>query len=175
MLATRVGFTGGTSPDPTYHARGDHAEAVEVDYDPSRISYERLLDLFWEMHDATLAPPAPQYRSGIYVHDRAQYAAAVAAKARLQARLGEEVHTEILPAGVFTLAADAQQKFYLRRRPELLRALVAVAPPPQVAPTVAARLNAGALYGQDPERLRAQLAGLGLGREDVERLVRAAG
>jgi peptide-methionine (S)-S-oxide reductase len=81
VTATAVGYTGGTAPDPNYEqvcsGRTGHAEAVQVEYDPARVSYDDLLDLFWRVHDATqLNRQGPdvgsQYRSAIFFHDPEQ-------------------------------------------------------------------------------------------------------
>src|SRR5919204_3514964 len=94
VVSTAVGYSGGHFANPTYHdvcAGGTgHAECVEVEYDPARISYEQLLDVFWANHDPTqLNRQGPdvgeQYRSAIFFHSPAQEAAARASKARLEA------------------------------------------------------------------------------------------
>jgi peptide-methionine (S)-S-oxide reductase len=123
VTATAVGYTGGTILDPTYEqvcgGRTGHAEAVQVEYDPARVGYDDLLDLFWRVHDATqLNRQGPdvgsQYRSAIFFHDPEQEAAARAAKARQQAS-GSRIVTEIVPADTFYLAEDYHQQ-YLEKR-----------------------------------------------------------
>lgn len=126
VVSTCVGYTGGTTEEPTYKdvcsGRTGHAEAVQVSFDPARVSYERLLDVFWQIHDPTsLNRQGPdvgtQYRSAIFFHDAAQEAAARASKARLEAEGGlrRPIVTEIVPAGAFYLAEDYHQQ-YLEKR-----------------------------------------------------------
>ena len=123
VTATAVGYIGGSAPDPTYEqvcsGRTGHAEAVQVEYDPTRIGYDDLLDLFWRVHDATqLNRQGPdvgsQYRSAIFFHDPEQEAAAQAAKARQQVS-GGRIVTEIVSADTFYLAEDYHQQ-YLEKR-----------------------------------------------------------
>ena len=130
VVATRVGFTGGTTRRPSYEdvCRKDtgHAEAVEVTYDPDRVSYERLLDVFWRKHNPTHTgygrePGLGQYRSAIFVHDDAQRAAAAASKARVQEGYGEPVATEIVPAERFH-QAEAYHQQYIEKRASRLPA-----------------------------------------------------
>src|SRR6476660_4827026 len=92
VTATAVGYEGGHSENPTYESvcsgRTGHAETVEVDYDPARVSYERLLDVFWENHDpTTLNRQGPdvgeQYRSAIFFRNAEQEATARASKEKL--------------------------------------------------------------------------------------------
>src|SRR6476469_5203247 len=126
VLATAVGYEGGTLERPTYEdvcsGRTGHAEAVEVDYDPARVSYDRLLDVFWENHDpTTLNRQGPdvgeQYRSAIFFHDAEQEKAARESKARLEAsgRYRRPVVTAIVPASTFWRAEDYHQQ-YLEKR-----------------------------------------------------------
>jgi peptide-methionine (S)-S-oxide reductase len=126
VTATRVGYTGGTTTNPTYKQvctdRTGHAEAVEVSYDPARVSYDDLLRVFWETHDPTQrnrqGPDiGTQYRSAIFYHDPEQEAAARASKERLE-RSGvhkRPIVTEIVPAQTFYQAEDYHQQ-YLEKR-----------------------------------------------------------
>jgi peptide-methionine (S)-S-oxide reductase len=126
VVATAVGFMGGTLENPTYEdvctGRTGHAEVVQVEYDPSRVAYEQLLDVFWNNHDPTTLnrqgpDVGPQYRSEIFFHSLEQEAAARASKEMLEAsgKLRRPVVTEITPAGPFYKAEDHHQQ-YLEKR-----------------------------------------------------------
>lgn len=126
VLSTGVGYSGGTLENPTYRdvcgGRTGHAEVVEVEYDPGRVSYEQLLDVFWENHDpTTLNRQGPdvgeQYRSAVYFHDADQEAAARASKQELEksGRHRRPVVTEITAAAPFWRAEDYHQQ-YLEKR-----------------------------------------------------------
>ena len=126
VVSTAVGYTGGSSKDPTYKdvcsGKTGHAEAVEIEYDPSRVSYEELLSVFWENHDpTTLNRQGPdigtQYRSAIYVHTPEQGAAAIASKENLQksGRYKNPISTEITPASQFYRAEDYHQQYFEKR------------------------------------------------------------
>lgn len=117
-----VGYLGGTMENPTYRdvCAGDtgHAEVVEVQYDPSRVSYEQLLDRFWTIHDpTTLNRQGPdigtQYRSAIFYHDDEQKAAALASKQALQSsgHFRRPIVTEITPASAFYRAEEYHQRY----------------------------------------------------------------
>ena len=117
VTATRVGYTGGTVEDPGYErvctGQTGHAEAVEVTFDPSRIGYDDLLEVFWAVHDPTQLDRqgfdvGSQYRSAIFTHGPEQEAAARASLARLAAANTHpgEIVTEIAPAGPFYLVED---------------------------------------------------------------------
>lgn len=121
-----VGYTGGSTPNPTYQQvcsdRTGHAEAVEVTFDPARVSFEQLLDAFWEMHDPTTPnrqgpDVGSQYRSAIFYHSEAQKAAAEASKAALERsrRYKGPVVTEIVPASTFWRAEDYHQQYVAKR------------------------------------------------------------
>jgi len=126
VISTRVGYTGGKLANPTYEDvctdRTGHAEAVEVDYDPAKVSYEQLLNVFWENHDpTTLNRQGPdwgsQYRSAIFFHSPAQQAVAQASKEALDksGKYRNKVVTEIVPATTFYEAEDYHQQ-YLEKR-----------------------------------------------------------
>ena len=123
VTETAVGYTGGKTERPTYRevCTGDtgHAEAVMVTYDPEKIAYEALLDVFWKVHDPTsLNRQGPdrgsQYRSAIFVASPEEAAAAKASKKRLEAsgRFDHPIVTEITPASPFWLAEDAHQQYF---------------------------------------------------------------
>ncbi|HTM55144.1 MAG TPA: peptide-methionine (S)-S-oxide reductase MsrA [Pirellulales bacterium] len=126
VKSTRVGYIGGHTTNPTYEQvctdRTGHAEAVEVEYDPAEISYDELLNAFWENHDPTqLNRQGPdvgsQYRTAIFYHSPQQEAAAIASKQRLSAsgKFSHPIATEIVPAGEFYAGEDYHQQ-YLEKR-----------------------------------------------------------
>jgi peptide-methionine (S)-S-oxide reductase len=125
VTETAVGYMGGTLENPTYQEvctdRTGHAEVVQVEYDPERIGFEGLLELFWRIHDpTTLNRQGPdvgrQYRSAVFYHDEAQRAAAVAMKEQLQAggRLRRPIVTEVTPASTFWRAEEYHQQYVLK-------------------------------------------------------------
>jgi peptide-methionine (S)-S-oxide reductase len=126
VLATAVGYTGGHVADPSYRQvcgeRTGHAEAVLVQYDPAKVGYEQLLEVFWAEHDPTqLNRQGPdygsQYRSAIFVDGPEQEAAAVASKQRLAAsgKYRCPIVTEIVPATRFYMAEDYHQQYFEKR------------------------------------------------------------
>jgi peptide-methionine (S)-S-oxide reductase len=126
VTATAVGYLGGTLPNPTYEAvctdRTGHAEVVEVEYDPEKVAYDQLLDVFWANHDpTTLNRQGPdvgaQYRSAIFYHTPEQRDAALASKERMQSggRFRRPIVTEITPASTFYRAEEYHQR-YLEKR-----------------------------------------------------------
>ena len=126
VTATRVGYTGGETADPTYEQvcsdRTGHAEAVEVTYDPEAVSYEKLLAAFWDSHDPTQVnrqgpDHGSQYRSAIFVHDDEQLASAEASKEHLEkiGRYDRPIATQIVRAPAFYEAEEYHQQYYERR------------------------------------------------------------
>ncbi|MGA7520977.1 MAG: peptide-methionine (S)-S-oxide reductase MsrA [Acidobacteriaceae bacterium] len=126
VTATAVGYEGGTLDQPSYQQvctdRTGHAEAVEIDYDPEKISYEQLLDAFFSLHDPTqLNRQGPdwgtQYRSVVFFHTPEQEAAAQATIARLttEKRFAKPIATQVVPAQTFWRAEEYHQK-YLEKR-----------------------------------------------------------
>jgi peptide-methionine (S)-S-oxide reductase len=126
VASTAVGYLGGTLENPTYHdvcsGRTGHAEVVQVEYDPSRLTYDDLLTVFWENHDpTTLNRQGPdvgtQYRSAIFYHDDEQKEAAIKSKEERDrsGRYRRPIVTEITPATEFYMAEDYHQQ-YLEKR-----------------------------------------------------------
>lgn len=121
VLSTTSGYTGGRTPNPTYEQVSSggtgHTEAVEVTYDPSRVSYETLLQTFWRNVDAVdsggqFCDRGSQYRSGIFFHSAEQQQLANASKKQMAEKLGKPIATEILPAGPFYKAEEYHQDYY---------------------------------------------------------------
>lgn len=120
VVATAVGYTGGHTERPSYedvcgHGTG-HAEAVLVEFDPARVSYQALLRFFWETHDPTSGDRqgpdvGDQYRSAIFTFGPEQLAEAQASRAEEQTRLKDPITTQIAPAGPFWLAEAYHQQW----------------------------------------------------------------
>jgi peptide-methionine (S)-S-oxide reductase len=126
VKSTAVGYIGGHTKDPTYKQvctdRTGHAEAVEVEFDPAEVSYEQLLDTFWQNHDPTQRnrqgpDVGSQYRSAVFFHSPEQQAAAIRSKQQLDAsgKWSRPIATEIVPAAEFNRAEDYHQQ-YLEKR-----------------------------------------------------------
>ena len=125
VLATTSGYTGGQTRNPTYEqvsAGGTgHDEAVQVRYDPAKVSYEKLLEVFWRNIDPLakgrqFCDIGSQYRSAIFFHDETQRKLAEESKKRLEKPRGWQVATEIVPAGPFYPAEEYHQDYY-RKNP----------------------------------------------------------
>lgn len=120
VVNATVGYLGGTMAHPTYKdvctGRTGHAEVVQVEYDPAEVTYDRLLDAFWEMHDPTTLnrqgwDVGTQYRSAIFFHDAEQEATARASKEAVQSRSKKRIVTEIAPASTFYPAEEYHQRY----------------------------------------------------------------
>ena len=127
VLSTTVGYSGGPFKGPTYEdvctGTTGHAEVVEVDYDPDKVSYDELLKVFWEIHNpTTMNRQGPdigtQYRSVVFSHNSEQQAAAEASKEKLQrnGHYKNPIVTEITPASEFYKAEEYHQQ-YLAKNP----------------------------------------------------------
>jgi peptide-methionine (S)-S-oxide reductase len=125
VVSTTSGYIGGNTKNPTYEAVSaggtGHAEAVEIVYDPAKVSYAKLLDVFWRNIDPTVrnrqfCDVGDQYRSAIFYHDAEQKRLAEASKAALAKSkpFPQPIVTEIVPAGVFTAAEAYHQDYYVK-------------------------------------------------------------
>jgi len=173
VVRTRVGYSGGSTQSPTYHSIGDHSEAVQIDYDPSRISYRELLDIFWKSHDPGAKSWSRQYRAAIFYHDEAQKRLAFESRDGEAEKKKGTIHTEVLPFIGFTLAEDYHQKYRLQQYPEFAASLEAFYPEMRdfVNSTAAARLN-GFLGGYgSPELLKKEIDRYGLSAGSKKRLI----
>ena len=126
VTATAVGYAGGSVDEPTYEmvcsGRTGHAEVVQVEYDPARVGYESLLNLFWQVHDPTQVNRqgpdiGTQYRTVIFAHDEEQAAAARRSLDEEQAsgRHRRDIATQIEPAPTFWMAEDYHQQYFAKR------------------------------------------------------------
>jgi peptide-methionine (S)-S-oxide reductase len=121
VVETRVGYTGGRTVNPTYEqvcsgATG-HAEAVEVWFDPDRVSYDELLGAFWSIHDPTTPNRqgwdfGSQYRSAVFFADADQEKQAIASRDERQGARSRSIVTEIVPAPAFYAAEDYHQRYF---------------------------------------------------------------
>ncbi|MEF8828512.1 MAG: peptide-methionine (S)-S-oxide reductase MsrA [Haloarcula sp.] len=153
VVRTRVGYAGGTEPDPSYYSLGDHTEVVQVEYDPDAVSYADLLDVFWANHTPFSAPRKRQYRGVVLTHDDRQREAAQRTRDALESRTGNSVETAIEALDRFYLAEDYHQKYELRSTPVVADELEDRYGDAFVDSTVAARLNGFvAGHGDDEER-----------------------
>jgi peptide-methionine (S)-S-oxide reductase len=123
VISTTSGYTGGRTPNPTYEevSRGGtgHAESVEIGYDPAKVSYEKLLDVFWHDIDplaknSQFCDHGDQYRTAIFYHDEEQRRLAEASKTAVQAHFKQPIATQITAAGPFYRAEDYHQDYYLK-------------------------------------------------------------
>jgi methionine-S-sulfoxide reductase len=121
VLKTTVGYTGGTVAHPSYEQvcseTTGHAEAVEVWFDPSIVSYGDVLNTFWEVHDPTTRNRqgwdfGSQYRSAVFFHDAEQERQAIASRDERQTNLAKEIVTQIVPATDFYDAEDYHQRYF---------------------------------------------------------------
>ena len=121
VLSTKVGYTGGTKPNPTYKnvCSGDtgHAEVIEIHFDPKVISYKELLDIFWKIHDSTTInrqgpDVGTQYRSAIFIHSPEQKQIARASLEKIAPKFDKPIVTQIIPATTFYEAEEYHQKYF---------------------------------------------------------------
>ena len=176
VVRTRVGYAGGTTRNPTYYSLGDHSEALQIDYDPTQVSYEELLEAFWDSHDPTRLPWSQQYKAIIFYHNDEQKRLAIETRAREEARLGRQVLTEIVPASDFYPAEAYHQKYWLRHAPDLMHEFRAMYPTDEgfVDSTAVARVN-GYLAGHGSiSSLQDELNTYGLSPAGSKKLLQTA-
>lgn len=126
VISTQVGYMGGDLENPTYEDvctdKTGHAEVVHIEFDPEIVSYEKLLEVFWNNHDPTQLnrqgeDVGTQYRSVIFYHNEAQRCAALASKERLErsGKYDKPIVTEIVPAQTFWRAEEYHQKYLVKK------------------------------------------------------------
>ena len=160
-----MGYAGGQADNPNYNHIGDHTETVQVDYDPRKISYARLLDIFWNSHDPTQKTWMRQYMHVIFFDTERQRELAMTSLAAVEKKIGRKVRSQVLPLRAFYLAEDYHQKYLLKRRTDFMRAMSGIYPDQKkfINSTAVARLNGYVGGHGSPEQLAREIDGLGLG------------
>jgi peptide-methionine (S)-S-oxide reductase len=170
VIRTRVGYTGGKKLNPTYYSLGDHTESLQIDFDPAQMTYEQLLDIFWDSHNPTRGAWSTQYKAAVFVHNEAQARLADASKTRIASEktgrwFNRTIHTEILPAETFYLAEDYHHKYLLQHSPRLWGDILEIYGDDMMGwinSTAAARLNGYVGGYASAEQLAEEIDGLGL-------------
>lgn len=144
VYRTRVGYTGGEKDDPDYNSLGKHTETVQLDFNPEEVSYEELLEIFWNNHQYKIHRKN-QYASRIFFMNEEQ-------KAKAERSLAEHsgARTVVEPLEVFWVAEDYHQKYKLRSSDVLMNLFVSHSPEELIYSPLAAKLN-GLVGGRDVE------------------------
>lgn len=181
MLRTRVGYCGGDKEKPNYYSLGDQTEAITIDYDPEVLSYDEMLNLFWNGHRCDQINRSRQYMNAVFYRNDEQRKIGEASLVKEAARRGisaAEVQTKILPMKTFTYAEGYHQKYYLTRFSDVRGFLNEAYPDAKslADSTVATRLNAylGSGMGLDWEIFLKELPKYGLSEELENLLAQAA-
>jgi len=173
VIRTRVGYAGGEKINPTYYALGDYSETVQIDYDPAKITYLQLLQIFWNNHNCKLKSSNRQYMSIIFYHNLKQRDAATQSMQEQEKKLDEKLYTEIVPFTQFYQAEDYHQKYRLQQIEEISEELKKIYPNFQdfVDSTAVARIN-GFIGGHGTcEQLKKEIDTYGLTEESEKYLI----
>ncbi|WP_241158349.1 peptide-methionine (S)-S-oxide reductase MsrA [Cohnella candidum] len=174
VVATRVGYAGGTTESPSYREMGDHSETVEVDFEPDRIGLDELLRAFWRHHnpDNINDYKGRQYRSMALYRDEVQSQTIRRVKHEIEREKGQPLNTEIAPYSIFYPAEERHQKYYLKRYPDAIRRLSSLYPSTKDLDdsTLAARLNGLAKGYTNLEPIRQEIRSWPIPQSDRERI-----
>ena len=159
---------------PTYRKMGDHTETVQVDYDPQRITYAQLLDIFWKSHKPTRRSWSRQYMPAVFYHNEEQRQQAMASKAAVEQKIGHAVKTEVVSVRSFTMAENYHQKYILKKHRALRNQMAGIYPNPQdfVDSPAVTRLNGYAGGHGTGDQLSREIDILGLSAEGKKRLAK---
>jgi peptide-methionine (S)-S-oxide reductase len=172
VIRTRVGYAGGRMNAPTYSNIGDHTETVQVDYDPERLTYAQLVDIFWQNHAPDTQSSSRQYMNAVFYHSEQQRQLAVASIIAVEQKIGRTVETKVVPIRSFTMAEDYHQKYLFNRYDALKKEMTTIYPSRQdfVDSTAVARLNGYAGGNGTKDRLSEEIQRLGLSAEGKKAL-----
>ena len=170
VVRTRVGYAGGDKENPTYHNLGKHTETIQIDYDPDKITYSQLLDVFWNSHKPTIKMNT-QYMSRIFYHDERQERIAKGSRDQLEKKMNDEIKTVISQFKKFYPAEDYHQKYYLKQHKDFFEIYKKIYPNGGdfMRSTAVSRANGyvvGDGYLESPE----DLIGMGLTEEGRQKL-----
>jgi peptide-methionine (S)-S-oxide reductase len=174
VIRTRVGYAGGTTPNPTYKQMGDHTECIEIDFDPQIIGFDEIVKHFWSSHNPYRGTyKGRQYLSILLFHDAEQKEMIERVKEGLEKSLAEKIDTEIASYQGFTLAEERHQKYYLKRYPKAMERLMSYYETHQqmVDATLVARINSFVKGYGTLAALKAEMAGWNIPGETKEKLV----
>lgn len=173
MVRSEVGYAGGTTPNPTYHDLEDHAEVLQLEFDPNEIRFTQLVEMFWHAHDPTRDCGRSQYRAILLCENQEQLEVAEASAKQIANRAGRPIHTEILCAPFY--AAEAyHQKWQLRRRAHLFEDVLRhyEDEPAMLRSMAATKLNAYVAGNGTREQIARDLDRLGLTEQRARELQR---
>jgi methionine-S-sulfoxide reductase len=168
-----VGYAGGRTDAPNYGNIGDHTETVQVDYDPGRLTYDQLLDIFWKSHRPATQGFSRQYMNAVFYHNEQQRQLALASKTAVEQKIDSTVKTEVVSLRSFTMAEDYHQKYILKRHDALKNEMSRVYPRHLdfVDATSVARLNGYAGGHGTRDQLSQEIESLGLSAEGKKVLI----
>jgi methionine-S-sulfoxide reductase len=172
VVRTRVGYAGGSYPDPTYHNLGDHIETIQIDYDPLVLGFENIVDIFWKSHNPSEPYWERQYTKAIFYHDEKQKKIIFGTMNNLANKTEGEITTEVIRYERFYLAENYHQKYHLQTALEILKGYKNVFNSMQefIDSTSAARAN-GYIRGYGKvEDFEAEIDKLGLSEEAALKL-----
>jgi len=143
VYRTQVGYAGGTTDNPSYYNLGDHTETLQIEYDPAVISFEEILQVFWDSHNPASRSSSRQYAAIVFYHNEEQKETALESRTVLEQQLQKTIYTEVLRYSRFFPAEEYHQKYYLQGSKELAAEMRAYYPDFKdfVRSTAAARLN----------------------------------
>ncbi|SFH90376.1 peptide-methionine (S)-S-oxide reductase [Tindallia magadiensis] len=172
VIRTRVGYAGGEAPDPTYRKIEDHSEVIQIEYDPSVIDYETLLEVFWNSHDPTVMAYSRQYMSILLFHDEEQEKIIERSRQAYEEKSGKSVLTEIKKLDKFYSAEGYHQKYYLQNRPGIVEEVRGMYSEFNhfVDSTTAARLNGYVAGKGTMEDFEQDIAKINLSEETEQRI-----
>ncbi|WP_435168330.1 peptide-methionine (S)-S-oxide reductase MsrA [Paenibacillus glycanilyticus] len=174
VIRTRVGFAGGTTAEPSYRSMGDHTETVELQFDAALVSYDELLELFWNNHNPynINGYKDRQYQSLLLYRDDEQAEAFRRIKSRMEETKGI-LDTELSPFNAFYPAESRHQKYYLKRFPDAVEKLMSLylSEEELERSTLAARLNGVAKGFLNLERLQNEMKGWPVAEDELKEIL----